>query len=238
VLARRGAAAIHADHAEDGPERDLEQANVLLREAESVVEGVRAHRDVFVRIRGWRAWGEYLKGNPDQAIRLAEPVYVRVFDEAGIDARVRIELIRPLATAYKTVGDLEAAARLSSEIIENHRRMYGETSLSHVVSLGNSIDLEHFLGRLLSAESRARRVIALYDRIFEPEHPTAYRAVARSHLATTLLHAGRFDEARAMSETLRRQANGDSKPSGGPHIPGSATRAERKAPPAGFEGGD
>lgn len=176
-------------------ERDLEQADSLLREAEAVVEGSEAYWDIFATVRANRAWSAYIKGDPGRALNLIEPVYLQTLDRDQVDPQVRIRVMEPLAAAHRAFGDLSTAAALNSEIIELVEHSIGPRSRAYAIYLANSVDLERYQGRYDVAESRARRAISLYDRLYGPERPIEYRGAARESLAQTLLNKGRFEEA-------------------------------------------
>jgi eukaryotic-like serine/threonine-protein kinase len=170
---------------------DLDEAERLLLEAEALLETPELKDLVPIRIT--RTWIERHRGQHERALSLLEPLATRLHDGEPLTASRRATLLDGLAGLEAATGQLEQAARTRTLAIEAMRQAQGEEGQGHVVSLANSVGLEMMLGHFEVAEQRARRAIALYDRIY-PE-PVDYRAVVRDSLARLLLTTGRVEEA-------------------------------------------
>lgn len=171
----------------------LDEAEAVLLQAESLLDGEDEPWNLLARIRIMRTWVERHRGEHEKALTLVEPLYEQLYQQGKLSDIVGAALLDALAGLRAAAGDLETSARLRNESIEAYRRARGEESQVYAVALANSVGLERALGRLEESERRAREVIALYDRIY-PE-PVDYRAVTRASLAQTLLAMGRYDEA-------------------------------------------
>lgn len=172
---------------------DLDQAEALLLEAERLLE--RPDLNDLVPMRITRVWIERHRGQHGRALRLIEPLAKRMNDGEVMSASRRALLLDGLASLQAATGQLEQASATRTRATEAMLRAQGEEGQGHVVSLANSVGLELALGHFDEAEQRARRAIALYDRIY-PE-PVDYRAAVRSSLARVLLTTGRTEEALA-----------------------------------------
>lgn len=175
-------------------QRDQHQSEALLLEAEAAIEGMDVYWNTFAKVRAERGWVEYRRGNPAGVVSLNEPLYLEMQERDDVQDHTRLLVMTPLLGANSSLGNLSVATALSEEIIEIVKRTEGPESLTYAVQLANSVQLEYNLGRFDIAEAKAREAIALYNRIYDPEQPVAYRAVAHFHLAYAMLYAGRFDE--------------------------------------------
>jgi tetratricopeptide (TPR) repeat protein len=172
----------------------LNEAEALLLEAESALAEAPSAWDLRVRVGITRTWVERHRGRHDRALALIESVRQALPAEAGLDAATRAGLYDSLAGLHYANGDLDRASRYRDRALAAFRRLpQGETGQGYVVSLANSVGLEHARGRFGEAERRARRALELYDRIY-PE-PVDYRAALRRTLAGVLLTRGRIEAA-------------------------------------------
>jgi eukaryotic-like serine/threonine-protein kinase len=174
----------------------LDEAETLLVEAESVAEAAGTSWDLFAIARGDRGWVAYLKGDREQALGLLEPLHRQMQQRADVSPSARFTVVGRLASAYRSVGNLQAAAEMQREAVELARGLYGPESLTYAIQLANDANSQRDLGRYDVAESRNRHAIDLYDRIYE-DTPMVFRAVARRNLVRTLIALGRFDDALA-----------------------------------------
>lgn len=152
-----------------------------------------------------RAWNELLKGNNEEVISLAKPLYDSFQDRNLTETQLRMNVTNTLFAAYLQLGDLEIADQLSVYLIDLADQNHGPKSNAYATHVANSVGLKNRLGQLGVAEARARYAIELYDQIYPPERPAAQRASVRRSLAETLMYSGRFDE--ALAELT--QANGE-----------------------------
>jgi eukaryotic-like serine/threonine-protein kinase len=172
----------------------LDEAEDLLLEAESVAEESGGPWELFANVRGDRAWVTYLMGDRENSLGLLEPLYAQLRQRTDVSASTRFKVVSRLASAHRSLGNLETAAELHGESVELAERLFGAESLMYAIELANSANAERDVGRFGVSESRNRQAIGLYDRIYE-DTPMVFRAVARRNLVRTLMALGRFDDA-------------------------------------------
>lgn len=170
----------------------LEAAESMLIEAEAVLAREPLDWETLANIRITRSWVERHRGRHDRALALIRPVWWQM-PPRGIDPGLRAGLLDALAGLHGANGQLEQAARFRAMATDAFRQHQGETGQGYVVSLANSVGLERQLGHFETAERRARRALAIYDRIYT--EPVDYRAALRRGLARLLFLLGRVDEA-------------------------------------------
>lgn len=170
---------------------DLDQAEAMLIDAEALLPA--GQLDPLIPIRIGRTWIERHRGQHARALGLVEPLAERVHAGEPVSLHRRARLFDALAGLQAAAGNLEQASRFRTLSIEAMRQTQGEEGQGYVVSLANSVGLEMALGNFAEAERRARRAIALYDRIY-PE-AVDFRAVVRDSLARLKLTTGRVEQA-------------------------------------------
>lgn len=175
---------------------ELDHAERLLIEAENLVAEHLEDWETLVRIRITRTWVERHRGEHERALELIAPLVEQLPQHEPVSGPIRAGLLDAAAGLYRASGELELAARLRERATRAFREQQGAQGRAHVVSLANSVSLEHGLGRFDRAVDQAREALALYDRIYE--EPIDYRASVRLGLARALLARG--DEESAFAE--------------------------------------
>ena len=172
----------------------LDDAERVLIDAESALGESGEHWEALIGIRVTRTWVERHRGRHDRALELVQSLWRSMPPNAEIGASARAGLFDALAGLHLANGNLDQAARFRDWSLEAFRQLpAGEEGQGYVVSLANSVGLEHTRGHFKKAERRARRALELYDRIY-PE-PVDYRAALNRSLARVLLTTGKVDAA-------------------------------------------
>ncbi len=179
---------------EMSPDR-LHIAKSLLLEAESALDYPEAPWNNYATIQTNRGWVASLKGNHINAIELLEPLYIQIQKRDDADPEVQYRTMNHLASVYRQVGNLRAAADIRIKATELSKRLYGPDHLTYAIDVSNSANVQRAIGRYDLAEEQHRKAIELYDRIYGVT-PMGFRAVAYRNLSRTLLEVGRFDESR------------------------------------------
>lgn len=170
---------------------DLDRAEDLLIEAEKMFPD--ASLDQLIPIRISRTWIERHRGQHLNALSLVQPLVRRLDRGELVSVGRKATLLDAVSGLQAANGDLDNAARTRSQAIEAFRQAQGEEGQGYVVALANSVGLEMAAGNIAEAERRARRAIALYDRIYS--EPVDFRAAARNNLSRILLALGAVEEA-------------------------------------------
>jgi eukaryotic-like serine/threonine-protein kinase len=171
----------------------LEAAEALLFRAEAALADAPFDWDLLARIRITRSWVERHRGRHDRALAMIEPLWWQMPPPNRTDAGVRASVLDALSGLKAADGQLREAARFRAMATAAFREAQGETGQGYVVSLANSVSLERSLGHFETAERRARRALAIYDRIYT--EPVDYRAALRRSLAQLLFLFGDVEEA-------------------------------------------
>ncbi len=172
----------------------LDDAERVLIEAESALGESHEAWEALIRIRVTHTWVERHRGRHDRALELLQSLWRSMPPNAEIGASARAGLFDALGGLHLANGNLDRAARFRDWSLEAFRQLpAGEEGQGYVVSLANSVGLEHTRGHFEKAERRARRALELYDRIY-PE-PVDYRAALNRSLARVLLTTGKVDAA-------------------------------------------
>ncbi len=184
---------------------EAERAESLFLEAETIADRSPRARDAWVHARTRRAWLSWRMGQVEPALSLLEPVRKLITgdDRNVVQPATRLQALNALASIHHSNGDLEQSLGYREQSVAMARRLNGDESRGHAVALGNLAGLQITLGRFDAAEQSLRRVLELYDRIFD--RPVVLRASAYGSLAKLLAFTGRDDEALAALDTSTRE---------------------------------
>ncbi len=181
---------------------DRQKSEDLYKEAELLVKDLDQHSDLYALIRAGRGYLEYYRGNYNQALSIAEPLYEQLSRHDQPDQHLINRILNLLANTYGFLGELERADEYQNRVIENYKKLDGADSRTYAISLTNSINLKYNLGHFNEATNNAREAISIYEKIYD--EPTSVLSVTYGALSVTQLLKGEFDKALFTIETASR----------------------------------
>jgi eukaryotic-like serine/threonine-protein kinase len=186
-------------------EQQLDDADRLLQEAETLTAGFDGAWNTYALVRSERGLLQLFRGGPEQALTMVEPLYEELqLQSRQIPHRVQFNILNRLAAIYRAAGNLERAHQVWKDLVPVVGSTEGKESRRYAIELVNLASIETQLAEFDSAAGRLNVAIELYDRIYA-DKPNEFRATARVNLANLYLYTGEFELALAEMEASGKE---------------------------------
>ncbi|MCC5865462.1 MAG: protein kinase [Wenzhouxiangella sp.] len=182
----------------------LDEAEQWLLAAEEAAKLQGWTSDEVILAKARRAWLHFMRGQPERALELLEPIRQQLDSELiSLRPETALHVYNTVATASLAAGKLELSKTTRTRAVGASRALDGDESRGYAIQLNNLGALQSRMGDFEGAAQTLDHAIELYDRIFA--EPVVLRAAAMGNRAILHLRTGE-DEA-ALS--LRRAASAE-----------------------------